>query len=81
MDTFRASKIRLDQVEQPLEIINSVVLIAIFRALTAQKAIARGEEVLVNYMMTLAKSPDWYRCVWIQHMRVVKKGDDKAIQR
>ena len=41
----------------------------------------RGDEVLVNYMMTLAKSPDWYRCVWIQHMRVVKKGDDKAIQR
>eukprot|EP00092_Neocalanus_flemingeri_P016786 GFUD01018155.1.p1 GENE.GFUD01018155.1~~GFUD01018155.1.p1 ORF type:complete len:540 (-),score=94.96 GFUD01018155.1:837-2456(-) len=53
----------------------------LIRALTAQKPLARGQEVLVNYMMTLAKSPDWYRCVWIQHMRVVKKGDDKAIQR
>ena len=51
------------------------------RALTSQKAIGRGEEILVNYMMTLAKSPDWYRTVWLQHMRVVKKGDDKAIQR
>jgi len=53
----------------------------LIRALTSQKAIARGEEILVNYMMTLAKSPDWYRTVWLQHMRVVKKGDDKAIQR
>jgi len=53
----------------------------LIRALTAQKAIARGEEILVNYMMTLAKSPDWYRVVWLHHMRVVKKGDDKAIQR
>ena len=81
MDTFRASKIWLDQVKQPLKIYIELVLIDIFRALTAQKPLARGEEVLVNYMMTLAKSPDWYRCVWIQHMRVVKKGDDKAIQR
>merc|ERR1719308_774798 len=46
----------------------------LIRALTSQKAIARGEEILVNYMMTLAKSPDWYRTVWLQHMRVVKKG-------
>jgi len=53
----------------------------LIRALTSVKPIARGEEILVNYMMTLAKSPDWYRVVWLQHMRVVKRGDDKAIQR
>jgi len=53
----------------------------LIRALTATVPIERGAEILVNYQMTLAKSPDWYRCVWIQHMRVVKKGDDKAIQR
>jgi len=53
----------------------------LIRALTAQKAIPKEEEILVNYMMTIAKSPDWYRVVWLQHMRVVKKGDDKAIQR
>ena len=47
----------------------------------AQKEISAGEEVLVNYQMTLAKSPDWYRTVWLQHMRVVKRGDDGAIQR
>ena len=31
--------------------------------------------------MALAKSPDWYRVVWLQHMRRVKHGDDAAIQR
>ena len=31
--------------------------------------------------MTLAKSPEWYRVVWIKWMREVKKGDDSAIQR
>ena len=51
------------------------------RALTAQVPLKAGEEILVNYQMTLAKSPDWYRTVWLQHMRVVKRGDDGAIQR
>ena len=32
-------------------------------------------------MMTLAKSPEWYRVIWLQHMRKTKKGDDAAIQR
>ena len=31
-------------------------------------------------MMTLAKSPEWYRVIWLQHMRKTKK-DDAAIQR
>ena len=31
--------------------------------------------------MTLAKSPEWYRVIWLQHMRKTKKGDDSAIQR
>jgi len=51
------------------------------RSLTAQKPIEVGEEILVNYQMTIAKSPDWYRVVWLQHMRKVKKNDDTAIQR
>ena len=34
----------------------------------------------MNYMMTLAKSPEWYRVIWLQHMRKTKK-DDAAIQR
>jgi hypothetical protein len=31
--------------------------------------------------MTLAKSPEWYRVVWLKWMREVKHGDDSAIQR
>lgn len=49
------------------------------RSITAMKDIAKGEEILVNYTMTIAKSPDWYRQVWLQHMR--KSKDDAAIQR
>ena len=50
------------------------------RALTAQVPIKKDTEILVNYMMTLAKSPEWYRVIWLQHMRKTKK-DDAAIQR
>jgi len=53
----------------------------LIRSLTAQKAIKEGEEILVNYQMALAKSPDWYRVIWLQHMRRIKRGDDSAIQR
>ena len=49
------------------------------RALTAQVPIKKDAEILVNYMMTLAKSPEWYRVIWLQHMRKTK--DDAAIQR
>ena len=51
------------------------------RALTAQVPLKAGQEILVNYQMTLAKSPEWYRVIWLQHMRKTKKGDDSAIQR
>lgn len=53
----------------------------LIRSLTARTAIKKDEEILVNYQMCLAKSPEWYRCVWLQHMRKVKKNDDKAIKR
>ena len=33
------------------------------------------------FKMCLAKSPEWYRVVWIHHMRKIKRGDDTAIQR
>ena len=36
-------------------------------------------QILVNYCMTVAKSPEWYRQVWLQWMRKTK--DDAAIQR
>jgi len=53
----------------------------LIRSITAQKPIKAGEEILINYQMTLAKSPDWYRVIWLQHMRKVKRNDDGAIQR
>jgi len=53
----------------------------LIRSLTARIPIKKDEEILVNYQMCLAKSPEWYRCVWIAHMRVIKKNDDKAIKR
>ena len=43
-------------------------------------AVKKDEEILVNYQMTLARSPEWYRQVWLAHMRKTKK-DDAAIQR
>ena len=52
----------------------------LIRALTTTVPIKRDEEILVNYQMTLAKSPEWYRQVWLQWMRKTKK-DDAAIQR
>ena len=52
----------------------------LIRGLTTVVPIKQGEEILVNYQMHLAKSPEWYRQVWLQHMRKTKK-DDAAIQR
>jgi len=52
----------------------------LIRSLTAQKPIKQGEEILVNYQMCLAKSPEWYRVIWLQHMRSQKR-DDASIAR
>lgn len=52
----------------------------LIRSITAMVDISKGDEILVNYTMTIAKSPEWYRQVWLQHMRKTKK-DDGAIQR
>ena len=52
----------------------------LIRGLTTVVPVKQGEEILVNYQMHLAKSPEWYRQVWLQHMRKTKK-DDAAIQR
>ena len=51
-----------------------------FRGLTTIVALKKDEEILVNYQMTLARSPEWYRQVWLAWMRKTKK-DDAAIQR
>lgn len=51
----------------------------LIRSLTAKKEIAADQEVLVNYQMAMAKSPEWYRVVWLQWLRKTK--DDAGIQR
>ena len=50
------------------------------RALTAIVPLKKDDEILVKYQMHLARSPEWYRQVWLQYMRRTKK-DDAAIQR
>merc|ERR1712107_386095 len=52
----------------------------LIRSLRAIRDLKKGDELLVNYHMTVAKSPEWYRQVWLQWMRKTKK-DDAAIQR
>jgi len=51
----------------------------LIRSLKAMRPLVKGEEILVNYCMTVARSPEWYRQVWLQWMRKTK--DDAAIQR
>mgnify|MGYP006975747234 CR=1 FL=1 len=56
-----------------------IICIKTFRGLTTIVALKKDEEILVNYQMTLARSPEWYRQVWLAWMRKTK--DDAAIQR
>ena len=53
----------------------------LIRGLEALKDIAEGEEILVNYCINLADSPEWYRIIWLRHQRHVKKSSDAAIKR
>ena len=47
----------------------------------AEQDLLQDEEILVNYQMNLAGSSEWYRILWIQHQRHVKKCSDAAIKR
>ena len=53
----------------------------LIRALRAQVDIEENQEVLVNYTMNLADSPEWYRVLWIKSQREDKKASDAAIKR
>lgn len=53
----------------------------LIRGISSQSAIKKDEEILINYQMNLADSPEWYRVVWLRHQREFKKHDDAAIQR
>ena len=45
------------------------------------RKIDKDEELLVNYGMNLADSPEWYRVVWIRHQREFKNASDATIRR
>lgn len=53
----------------------------IIRGMRAMVDINAGDEILVNYSINLADSPEWYRVVWLRHYRHVKKASDEAIKR
>ena len=53
----------------------------LIRGLRAIRDILPDEEILVNYSINLADSPEWYRVVWMKHQRHVKKCSDAAIKR
>ena len=49
----------------------------LIRAVASTRDIAEGEEVVVNYNMGLARSPEWYRLLWVRHLKE-DKGWSKA---
>ena len=53
----------------------------LIRGISSQIPIKKDEEILINYQMNLADSPEWYRVMWLRHQREYKKYDDAAIQR
>jgi len=53
----------------------------LIRGVKAERDLLQDEEILINYQMNLAGSPEWYRILWMQHQRHVKKCSDAAIKR
>ncbi len=53
----------------------------LIRGLRALEDLEQDQEILVNYTMNLADSPEWYRILWVKHQRHVKKASDAAIKR
>ena len=67
-----------------LYLIKNMVLnsrFGLIRGLRAQYDIEKDSELLVNYGINLADSPEWYRVVWIRHYREVKQASDASIAR
>ena len=40
-----------------------------------------GEEITVNYQIGLHRGPDWYKLLWLRHVRSEKKWGDKDVER
>jgi hypothetical protein len=48
-------------------------------AITANKDILTGEEILVNYGLEMSSAPAWYKSQWVQHCRRDKGMSDEDI--
>ena len=53
----------------------------LIRALSSMVDIAKDEEILVNYNLGLSKGPDWYKLLWLRHVRMTKKWSDREVER
>ena len=38
-------------------------------AIKAVRDLSEGEEVFVNYGMCMAEAPDWYKSLWVDHLK------------
>ena len=53
----------------------------LIRAISSLTDISTGEEITVNYNLGLGKGPDWYKTLWLRHVREDKKWGDKQVER
>ena len=53
----------------------------LIRAISSLTDISAGEEITVNYNLGLGKGPDWYKTLWLRHVREDKKWGDKQVER
>ena len=53
----------------------------LIRALCSTQDIPAGQEITVNYNLGLAAGPDWYRLLWLRHVRETKHWTEEAVQR
>ena len=51
----------------------------LIRALESLYDIAEGEEITVNYNLGMANGPEWYRLLWLRHVREKKGWTDEQV--
>ena len=47
----------------------------------AKGAISSGDEILVNYNLDLSMAPEWYKALWVRHLRTERCMTDEDIER
>ena len=46
-------------------------------SITALRDICKGEEVLVNYGIGMAHAPQWYKLLWVRHLKDIGKTNSE----